>query len=46
MNVDDSMANNAHRNAHGLCPTASTRWGIAYPADPVRDPAVVRELRV
>ncbi len=23
-----------------------TRWGIAYPADPVGDPAAVRELRV
>ncbi|MDT5144096.1 MAG: hypothetical protein QOI79_3463, partial [Mycobacterium sp.] len=25
---------------------AFTRWGIAYPADPVGDPAAVRELRV
>ena len=46
MNADDIIANNAHRDALRLSATASTRRGIAYPADPAGDPAAVRELRV
>ena len=46
MKVDDIIANDAHRDALRLSATAFTRWGIAYPADPVGDPAAVRELRV
>ena len=47
MNADDNIANDAHhRDALRLSTTAFTRWGIAYPADPVADPAAVRELRV
>ena len=34
MNDDDIIANDAHR--HALQPsTAFTRWGVAYPADPL-----------
>ena len=45
MNADDIIANDAHRDA--LRPsTAFTRRGVAYPADPVGDPAEERELRV
>ena len=45
MKVDDIIANDAHRDA--LRPsTAFTRRGVAYPADPVGDPAEERELRV
>jgi len=46
MNVDDIIANDAQRDALWLSATAFRRWGIAYPADPVRDTAAVRELRV
>lgn len=46
MNADDIIANDAHRDALRLSATAFTRWGIAYPANPVQDPAPVRELRV
>jgi hypothetical protein len=46
MNADDIIASDAHRDALRLCTTAFTRWGVAYPADPVGDPAAVRELRV
>ena len=46
MNVDDVMANDAHRDVLRLSTTAFTRRGVAYPADPVRDPAAGRELRV
>ena len=46
MNADDIIANDAHRDALRPSTTAFTRWGIAYPADPVADPAAVRELRV
>jgi hypothetical protein len=46
MNVDDVIANDAHRDALRLSATAFTRWGVTYPADPVGDPAAVRELRV
>ena len=35
MNVDDIIANDAHRDALRLSATAFTRWSIAYPADPV-----------
>ena len=35
MNADDIIANDAHRNALRLSATAFTRWGIAYPADPM-----------
>ena len=35
MNADDIIANDAHRAALRLSATASTWWGIAYPADPV-----------
>jgi hypothetical protein len=45
MNADDIIANDAPRDALRLSITAFTRWGIAYPADPMwirRD----RELRV
>ena len=45
MNADDIFANDAHRDAVRLS-TAFTRWGVAYPADRVGDPAAVRELRV
>ncbi len=43
MKVDDIIANDAHRNALRLYATASTWWGIAYPADRVRDLAAVCE---
>ena len=46
MNVDDTIGNDAHRDALRLSATAFTQWGVAYPADPVGDPAAVRELRV
>ncbi len=46
MNADDFIANDAHRDALGLPTTAFTRWGVVYPADPVGDPAAIRELRV
>lgn len=46
MNADDIIANDAHRDALRLSATAFTQWGIVYPADPVQDPAPVRELRV
>jgi hypothetical protein len=46
MNADHIIANDAHRDALRLSTTAFTRWGIAYPADPVGDPPAVRELRV
>jgi hypothetical protein len=46
MNADDSIANNAHRDALRLSTAAFTRWGIDYPADSVGDPAAIRELRV
>jgi hypothetical protein len=46
MNVDDIIANDAHGDALRLSATAFTRWGVAYPADPVGGPAAVRELRV
>ena len=46
MNADDIIANDAHRDALRLSATASTRWGIAYPGDPVGVAAAVRELRV
>jgi hypothetical protein len=46
MNVDDVIANDAHRDALRLSTTAFARWGVDYPADPVWDPAAVRELRV
>ena len=46
MNADDIIANDAHRDALRLSTTAFTRWGVDYPADPVGDPAAVRELRV
>ena len=35
MKVDDIIANDAHRDALRLSATASTWWGIAYPADPM-----------
>ena len=35
MNADDIIANDAHRDALRLSTTAFTRWGVAYPADPV-----------
>ena len=46
MKVDDVIANDAHVDALRRSATASTRWGVTYPADPVGDPAAVRELRV
>ena len=46
MNADDIIANDAHRGVLQLSTTAFTPWGVAYPADPVGDPAAVRELRV
>jgi hypothetical protein len=46
MDADDIIANDAHRAALRLSTTAFTRWGVAYSADPVGDPATVRELRV
>ena len=46
MNDDDIIANDAHRDVLRLSTTAFTRWGVAYPADPVGVPAAVRELRV
>ena len=46
MNADDIIANDAHRDALQLFPTAFTRWGVAHPADPVGHPSAVRELRV
>lgn len=46
MNADDNIANDAHRDALPLSTTAFTRRGVAYPADPVGDPAASRELRV
>jgi hypothetical protein len=46
MNADDIVANDAHRDALLLSTTAFTRWGVAYPADAVADPAAVLELRI
>ena len=46
MNADDIIANDAHRDALRPSATAFTRWGVAYPADPMGDPAAGRELRV
>ena len=46
MNADDIIPNDAHRDALRLSTTACTRWGLAYPADPVPDPAAVRKLWV
>ncbi|HWS91483.1 MAG TPA: hypothetical protein VN255_08605 [Mycobacterium sp.] len=46
MNADDIIASDAHRAALRLSATTFTRWGIAYPVDPVEDPAPVRERRV
>ena len=46
MNADDIIANDAHRDALRLSTTVFTRWSVAYPADPVGDPAAGRELRV
>jgi hypothetical protein len=46
MNADDIIATDAHRDALRLSRTAFPRWGAAYPADPVGDPAAVRELQV
>jgi len=46
MNADDIIANGAHRDALRLSTTGFTRCGVAYPADPVGDPAAVCELRV
>ena len=46
MKADDIIAIDAHRDALRLSTTAFTRWGVAYPADPVGDPAAVRELRI
>ena len=46
MNVDDIIANDAQRDALWLSATAFRRWGIAYPADLVGDPAAVAELGV
>jgi hypothetical protein len=46
MKVDDIIANDADRAALRLSPIAFTRWGVAYPADPVGVAAAVRELRV
>lgn len=46
MNADDIIADDAHRDGIRLSTTAFTRWGVAYPADPVRDPAAGRELQV
>lgn len=42
MNADDIIANDAHRDALRLSLTAFTQWGVAYPADPVADPAAGR----
>ena len=39
MNADDIIANDAHRDALRPSTTAFTRRGVAYPADPVGDPA-------
>jgi hypothetical protein len=46
MNADNIIADDAHRDALRLSTTVFTRWGVDYPADPVRVPAAVRELRV
>lgn len=46
MNVDDIIGNDAHRDALRLSEAAFTRWGVAYPADPVGDQAAVRGLQV
>ena len=46
MNADDIIANDAHRDALQLFPTAFTRWGVGHPADPAGHPSAVRELRV
>jgi hypothetical protein len=46
MKADDIIAIDAHRDALRPSTTAFTRWGVAYPADPVGDPAAVRELRI
>ena len=35
MKVDDIIANDAHRDALRPSTTAFTRWGVAYPADPL-----------
>jgi hypothetical protein len=45
MKVDDIIANEAHLDALRLSATASTWWGIAYPADPMGFRRS-RELRV
>lgn len=45
MNADVIIANDAHRDALRPSPTACTRR-VAYPADPVGDPAAARKLRV
>jgi hypothetical protein len=42
MNSEDIIANDAHRDALRLSTTAFTRWGVAYLADPVADPAAGR----
>ena len=46
MNPDDIIANDAHGDALQLSATTFARWGVDYPADPVGDPAAVRDLRV
>jgi hypothetical protein len=46
MNADNIIATDAHRDALRLSTTAFTRRGVAYLADPVADPAAVRELWV
>jgi hypothetical protein len=46
MNAHNIIANDAHRAALRLSATAFTQWGIANPADPVRDLAAVREVWV
>ncbi|HET7668154.1 MAG TPA: hypothetical protein VFK56_19235 [Mycobacterium sp.] len=46
MNADNIIASDAHRAALRLSATEFTQCGIAYPADPVRYPAAIRELGV
>jgi hypothetical protein len=46
MSADDIIANDTHRAALRLSAAAFTRWGIAYPADPLGDLTTVREPRV
>jgi hypothetical protein len=43
MNPGDIIANDARRDALRLSTTVFTRWGLAYPADRVRDLAAVCE---